>query len=226
VTRNQTSRDRDDKQQPFNLRVPGGAKTLGDAGKVYDIAHYQILQGNQVRGYDNDSIYQESGRRVIAQPMSGTHNPANAGGPAGSVKIAADGSTATFVPANRALSWQTTDASGNPVVRERVWVTMQPGEIRTCAGCHGENSKNQAGLGEPLNKPEALRQLLRYWKQNNAPVRTRINGSKPRVRGHAAASQAVPTAAAQPVITNPANVAGARPAGERRTISVSPYELR
>jgi hypothetical protein len=104
---------------------------------------------------------------------------------------------------------------------------MQPGEIRTCAGCHGENSKNQAGLGKPLNKPEALRQLLRYWKQNNnVPTRVRINGSQPRVPGRAAAAQTVPTAAAQPVIANPANVAGARPADQRRTIPASPYDVR
>jgi hypothetical protein len=214
VTRNQTSRDRDDRQQPFNLQVPGGTRTVGDAGRVYDIAHYQILQGNQVRGYDNDSIYQGSGRRVIAQPMAGTNNPANTGGPAGSVKIAADGSTATFVPANRALSWQTTDASGNPVVRERVWVTMQPGEIRTCAGCHGENSRNQAGLPEPANKPEALRQLLRYWKQNNnVPTRVRINGSQPRVPGQAATQPA--TAAMRPVISDPVGNAGIQPVSRR-----------
>lgn len=225
VTRNQTSRDRDDKQQPFNLQVPGGAKTLGDAGRVYDIAHYQVLQGNQVRGYDNGSIYQ-TGRRVIAQPMPGTNNPANAGGPAGSVKIATDGSTAAFVPANRALSWQTTDASGNPIVRERIWVTMQPGEIRTCAGCHGENSRNQAGLGKPINQPEALRQLLRYWKQNNnVPTRVRVNGSQPRVPGRAAAAQSSP-AAMRSVIAAPTRGTEAQPASQRRAIPATRDAIR
>jgi mono/diheme cytochrome c family protein len=41
---------------------------------------------------------------------------------------------------------------------------MQPGEARTCAGCHGANSRDQAGLTAPVNKPEALRDLLRHWK--------------------------------------------------------------
>jgi hypothetical protein len=179
VTRNQTSRDRGDRQQPFNLRVPAGVKTTGDNGRIYDIAHYQIFQGNQVRSYSNFS----AGRRVLAQPMAAAKNPSNPSGPPGSVKIAADGSSAAFVPANRALTWQTTDASGTAIVRERLWVTMQPGEIRTCAGCHGENTKNQAGQPAPVNKPEALRELLRYWKQNHAPIES--NGSRPRIRPRA-----------------------------------------
>ena len=163
VTRNQTSRDRADLQQPFNLQVPGGTKTVAPGnGKVYDISHFQIYQADQVRAYGGGKV----GRRPIAQPMhdAAWKNLANPGGPVGSVKIASDGSTAAFVPARRALAWQTTDAAGNPVVRERVWITMQPGEVRVCASCHGVNSKDQAGNGPPINKPEALRELLRAWK--------------------------------------------------------------
>ncbi len=182
VTRNQTSRDRGDKQQPFNLRVPGGVSKTGDGGRVYDIAHYQIVQGNLLRAYQNF----RGGRRIVAQPMTvpANANVPNASGPAGSVKIAADGSTAAFVPANRALSWQTTDASGTPIVRERVWVTLQPGEIRTCAGCHGENSVNQAGQPSPTNQPQALRALIQHWKQaNNVGPSRRRNGSAPLTPG-------------------------------------------
>ena len=161
VTRNQTSRDRADRQQPYNLQVPGGVRTVAPSGgRTYEISHFQIFQADQVRGY------RFSGRRPIAQPLhdAKVRNPANPAGPAGSVKIAADGSTAAFVPARRALAWQTTDSAGHAIVRERVWVTFQPGEVRVCASCHGLNSKDQAGLGTPLNKPEALRELVRYWK--------------------------------------------------------------
>ncbi len=164
VTRNQTSRDRSDKQQPYNLQVKNGVKTVGNAGKVYEIAHYQIYEASQVRGYGN-AVGRRSLPKTIAQ---GKNLPST--GPAGSVKIASDGSTAAFVPASRALTWQTTDVNGEAVVRERVWVTLQPGEIRTCAGCHGENAKNQAGQSAPVNKPEAFRELLRHWKANLANV--------------------------------------------------------
>lgn len=161
ITRNQTSRDRADQQQPFNLRVPGGVSTVAPGGgRVYDIAHFQLFQGDQVRGYNH------AGRRVLAAPMHDpkVSLPANAGGPLGSVRIAADGSTAAFVPARRAMTWQTTDGAGNAVVRERVWITFQPGEVRLCASCHGVNTSNQAGGLAPANPPEALRTLLRHWK--------------------------------------------------------------
>ncbi len=164
VTRDQTSRDRADLQQPFNLRVPGGVKTVSKAapgGKLYDIAHFQLFQADQLRAYPG-----RRGRRVIAQPLHDgmDSNPANPGGPAGSVRIAADGSTAAFVPARRALTWQSTDPAGNAVVRERNWITFQPGEMRSCASCHGVNTVNQAGFPTPVNKPQALRDLLRHWK--------------------------------------------------------------
>jgi hypothetical protein len=169
VTRNQTSRDRADLQQPFNLRVPGGVQTVKPGGgRIYDIKHYQIFQGDQIRGYNNIG-----GRRVIPQTLHGVSgNPANPGGPAGSVKIFPDGSTAAFVPARRALAWQTTDANGEAVVRERVWVTFQPGEVRVCASCHGANQRDQVNATTPVNKPEALRTLLQAWKATNAPPPT------------------------------------------------------
>ena len=166
VTRDQTSRDRADLQQPFNLQVPGGLQTLSKAAPAarrYQIAHFQLFQADAVRAYPG-----RSGRRVLAQPLHDgaalAANPANSGGPAGSVKIAKDGSTAAFVPARRALTWQSVDPAGNPVVRERNWITFQAGEMRTCASCHGTNTVNQAGLAAPTNKPEALRELLRHWK--------------------------------------------------------------
>jgi cytochrome c553 len=49
-------------------------------------------------------------------------------------------------------------------VRERNWITFQAGEMRTCASCHGTNTANQAGKKAPRNKPQALRDLLNYWK--------------------------------------------------------------
>jgi hypothetical protein len=90
--------------------------------------------------------------------------------PVGSVRIALDGSVAAIVPARRAMSWQTTDPVGTPVVRERYWLTFQPGEIRTCANCHGVNQRDQAGQLPSENPPEALRELLRQWKTNNATI--------------------------------------------------------
>ena len=49
-------------------------------------------------------------------------------------------------------------------MRERYWLTFQPGEIRVCTSCHGPNSHDQSGKASPTNPPEALRTLLRFWK--------------------------------------------------------------
>jgi hypothetical protein len=49
-------------------------------------------------------------------------------------------------------------------VRERYWLTFQPGEVRVCASCHGVNGVDQVGNPEPTNAPEALRELLQFWK--------------------------------------------------------------
>jgi hypothetical protein len=81
-----------------------------------------------------------------------------------SVDVAKDGSVAALVPARRAMTWQTTNGSGTPVVRERYWLTFQPGEVRVCNSCHGVNTKDQLGRAAPQNSPEALRVLLRAWK--------------------------------------------------------------
>jgi hypothetical protein len=153
-----TQRDRNDVQQPFNLRVPGGTESIAAGGTVYDVSHIQFFQGDQVRGYGDDG-----GRRVLARPMHDSALGTDPGGPVGSVAIGADGSMAAFVPARRAMSWQLVDPTGGAVVRERNWVSFRAGEIRVCAACHGINKESQTGDAAPQNSPEALRGLLETW---------------------------------------------------------------
>jgi hypothetical protein len=102
---------------------------------------------------------------VLAQVMheAAASNPPIIG-PQGSVALGLDGSMAAFVPAQRAMTWQLTDDSGEGVVRERYWVTFQPGEIRVCASCHGLSEVDQAGNGAPQNAPQALLTLLQFWQ--------------------------------------------------------------
>lgn len=171
VSRNLTMRDKNDRQQPTNLRVAGtSTQTIPNAGKIYDISFLQMVQGDLIRGYSNSSV---GGRRVLAQPMHSVGEGINIplqGAPEGAVKLGDDGSMAAFVPARRALSWQLTDSDGKPVVRERYWLTFQPGEIRVCASCHGINTADHIGRPEPQNQPAALSALLAHWK--NLPAET------------------------------------------------------
>jgi hypothetical protein len=168
VVRNATTRDRLDRQQPFNLRVANSTvQTIGSGAQPSEIAHFQFLQGDLIRGQGGANS-PDAGRRPLAQflhdPAALAENAPNPGGPAGSVAIhAADGSVAAFVPARRALTWQSTTSDGTPVVRERFWLTVQPGEVRACDGCHGVNTANQAGQPAATNPPEALRDLLQRW---------------------------------------------------------------
>ncbi len=171
ISRNVTVRDDLDRQQPQNLRVPGGVQTLrAGGGRIYDVAHWQLFQADQVRGIGG-TANPRAGRRVLAQTLHDAPavaaNKPNPGGPQGSVAVAPDGSVAAFVPARRAMTWQLTDPQGNPVVRERFWVTFQPGEIRVCGSCHGVNDKSQSGGGTPTNAPQALTELMNYWKSQN-----------------------------------------------------------
>ncbi|HKE13718.1 MAG TPA: hypothetical protein VKB80_02550 [Kofleriaceae bacterium] len=159
VSRNVTQRDRNDVQQPYNLRVPGGTESIARDGTVYDVSRIQFVEGDLLRAYESGN----RGRRVLARPMHGADLVTDPDGPAGSVALGADGSMAAFVPARRALSWQLVSPDGSAVVRERNWVSFRPGEIRVCASCHGINKLSQTGDPPPVNPPQALRDLLLSW---------------------------------------------------------------
>jgi len=179
VSHDVTKRDRADKQQPYNLRIAGTATvTTNNSGKIYDIAHMQFIQADQRRGFTANTGVIQPGRRVLPTPLHdlAADNVTDPTGPAGSLKLGNDGSVAALVPARRAITWQLMGTNGvnmttNSIVKERFWVTFQPGEIRTCKNCHGINTADQTGaLGGPNNEPQALHDLLRYWKTNNTSV--------------------------------------------------------
>ena len=172
VSRDVTTRDHADHQQPFNLKVATSShQTVGASGKIYDVAWLQLFQADQLRslnyGYPGDP---GNGRRVLAQYLHepAADNPTRPGIPVASVPIASDGSQATLVPAQRAMTWQLIDTNGTGVVRERYWLTFAPGEIRTCTSCHGINEETQANGPVPTNTPLALISLLNFWKTNTA----------------------------------------------------------
>ena len=172
VMRDITTRDATDQQQPYNLRVANSNpihQTIGAAGQIYDISHMQFLQADQIRGSRaNNPI--DPGQRVLAQFLHDENavssNIPFINAPPGSAEIFPDGSVSFFVPARRAMAWQSLAPDATPIVRERYWITFQPGEIRACGGCHGVNNVDQAGQMPNVQKAEAFRALLQHWKQN------------------------------------------------------------
>lgn len=152
---------RADKQQEYNLRVVGGIQTTEPNATPVDIQYFQFFQGDLIRGYNGFT----RGRRPLAQVMHDSALPDLPNAPPGSVQIAGDGSVAALVPARRALSWQLTKPNGEGVVRERYWLTLQPGEMRACTNCHGLNSTDVVlHQPAPANPPQALRDLLRWYR--------------------------------------------------------------
>jgi hypothetical protein len=53
-------------------------------------------------------------------------------------------------------------------VRERYWLTLQPGEVRSCDGCHGVNTMSHSGQPASTQVPEAFVDLLSRWQAENA----------------------------------------------------------
>ena len=157
-----SSRDvtvRADRQQDFDLAVATGDHVTATPGSTpKPIGWLQLFEGRQLRGFEN-----WDGRRVIARTIPDALNPMHGGAPSGAVRVASDGSMAAFVPARRAVTWQTTEPDGDAVVRERYWLTFQPGEIRACTNCHGVNTTDVFGAPAPQNEPAALRELVRWW---------------------------------------------------------------
>ncbi len=167
--RDVTSRDDQDRQQPFNLKVFGtNHQTINPnlPNTIYTVKHLQFLQNDQIRGIGGINT-PKAGRRGIAKflhdPVAMTYNPPTSGSQ-GSANLHPDGSAAMIVPAKRALSWQLTDANNKGIVRERLWLSTKAGEVRTCTSCHGESTLNQAGQTSPTNAPQALTTLLNHVK--------------------------------------------------------------
>lgn len=179
ISRNMTTRDKNDKQQPFNLRVPGGVSSVvtnSDTNWTYNIEHLQVFQADQIRGVTLGGTNPLPGRRVLPVPLHDVWNPPDTNAPvAGATSIFPDGSQATLVPARRAVTWNLVGANTNAlfaqaaspamsVVKEKYWLSFAPGEIRTCTSCHGLSTADQLGRTSPTNQPLALRNLLLQWK--------------------------------------------------------------
>jgi len=178
VMRNVAQRDDIDRQQPFNLHVLGGLTMLANpptGGTTYDMQWLQFFEADQVRAYGTPpgGI---NGRRTMPRPLNDpaaliANRPDGIGANPGGKDIAIDSSVAAFVPAQRAITWQSLSPGNTGVVRERYWVEFQKGEIRACDSCHGVNKLNQhgdavypaAGTIEPP-PPQALIDLLNWWK--------------------------------------------------------------
>jgi hypothetical protein len=73
----------------------------------------------------------------------------------GVVPVEEDGSAYFEVPAGRNVFFQALDKDFREIQRERTYVNYQPGEVRSCTGCHGDSGRSVPGIG--AETPLALR---------------------------------------------------------------------
>ena len=92
--------------------------------------------------------------------------PPAPGTPAGAVPIASVDPGGRRIIKKKTMAWQSPSSNGTPVVRERYWISVKPGEVRACGGCHGVNTADQTGQVPATNMPLALVNLLNYWQAN------------------------------------------------------------
>lgn len=75
----------------------------------------------------------------------------------GTVPIAADGSANFLAPAGKVLYFQLLDADYNELQRMRSVIQLQPGERRSCIGCHDDRHSSPPQAGLPLTQsPRSL----------------------------------------------------------------------
>ena len=93
----------------------------------------QVLKSYGVPNGDTDNPSFDHGNfpHMIEGPMIGEY------------PVAPDGSFRIRIPANTPITWELVDGTGRVAVRERMFNIVRPGEVRTCAGCHGRIDRSE-----------------------------------------------------------------------------------
>lgn len=128
--------------------------------KIIDIYGGPGLKGvprgtvKQVRVFSYSFSYRGMGGQVDRVGIDG---PWDVRRILGTVPVEADGSVFFEVPANTPVAFQPLDADGRAVQTMRSWVTVMPGEMQSCAGCHEEQNSSTGSETQrlALRKPPA-----------------------------------------------------------------------
>ncbi len=124
--------------------IPDRSEPDRNEGTVFlaDIYHGPGLEGiprgtvKRLRVFTYHFAFQEL---AGIQHRVGTDGPWEVKQVLGTVPVEADGSACFRVPAKTPLSLQPLDAEGKAVQLMRSWLTVMPGETRSCTGCHEDN---------------------------------------------------------------------------------------
>jgi hypothetical protein len=146
--------------------IPDRTKPAKDEGTVF-LA--DIYSGPGLEGVPRGTV---KNLRVFTyhfayQKQAGINHRVGADGPwevkqvLGTVPVEPDGSAFFRVPAKTPMSFQPLDEDGKAMQLMRSWVTVMPGEVRSCVGCHEDTADGPpAAIQETiagLRVPERLR---------------------------------------------------------------------
>jgi hypothetical protein len=116
--------------------VDEGEFVLSDVRK----SHFPLPASRQIKELRIFQILPKTHNHIVNQPRIGHANAESARMLLGTVPVEADGSAYFRAPARKSLYFQAVDAEGRAVQSMRSVTYLQPGERRSCVGCHQHTS--------------------------------------------------------------------------------------
>ncbi len=101
-----------------------------------------------------------AGAALVSTPIAVENGSWDVKIPLGRATVYEDGSALFTVPARMPLYFQALDAQGRAIQSMRSWNTLQPGESRSCVGCHDDKNVAPPILGKPTLAMRAGAQAL------------------------------------------------------------------
>jgi len=122
---------------------------LGDEGEfvLADVrrSHFPLPASRTIKGLRIFQVLPKTHNHIVNQPRIGHANAESARMMLGTVPVERDGSAYFRVPARKALYFQAVDEEGKAVQSMRSVTYLQPGERRSCVGCHEPRGATPAG---------------------------------------------------------------------------------
>jgi formylglycine-generating enzyme required for sulfatase activity/mono/diheme cytochrome c family protein len=144
--------------------------TQTEAGKPALVKVVDVYEGPGLEGIPRGAV---KALRVISyafsyRGMGGQVDRVGLDGPwdikrvLGTVPVAEDGSAYFEVPPNTPVAFQPLDAKGRALQLMRSWITVMPGELQSCAGCH-EPQNSGSGPHQRMSALERPPAKLAPW---------------------------------------------------------------
>ncbi|MEA3227355.1 MAG: hypothetical protein U9Q07_15500, partial [Planctomycetota bacterium] len=128
-------------ERPLPQIVPSTLdKNLGDEGEfvLADVRRslFPLPASRQIRQLRVFQVLPKTSTHIANKPRLGYANAESARMLLGTVPVEADGSAYFRAPAQKPIYFQAVDETGRAVQSMRSVTYLQPGERRSCTGCH------------------------------------------------------------------------------------------